>query len=380
MIIPTRERPETLQYALRTALNQCSHRLEVIVSDNFGQDNTATVVRSFQDPRLRLINPGRRLSMSDHWDYALLQAAGDYVLIMGDDDGIVPGALDKLEASILATRHLVYSWPRPIYNWPIDGEPARTVFVPSVGRASEINLINIARLAISMGGWKHARLPSMYHSAVAKRIPDAIREQTGRVFHSTQPDIFMAMAVPVFVQTSLELDYYVSVLGQSQRSFSGTRGRPSRTSVLQRFLEEYGAYKIHPTLFPGIPIALNLTPDSLLVAMDKFPKFYAGMKFNYDAMWAQIFRENAMAYHYPLTRLDVIRERHQIRRYHTFRLRRFLLHSAFQQSLELRRRVQARFSTSRGLARQPPDNICDFVERFVARSRPGMTGVSQRAL
>ena len=374
MIIPTRDRAETLPYTLRTALNQRSRRLEVIVSDNFSQDNTAAVVRSFSDPRLRLINPGRRLSMSDHWDYALLQAAGDYVLFIGDDDGIVPGALDKLEASILATHRLVYSWPRPIYRWPIDNDSAHTVFLPPVGQASEINLENIAKFAISMGGWRWARTPSMYHSAVAERIPATIREQTGRVFHSTQPDVFMAMAVPVFAKMSAELDYYVSVLGQSQKSNSGTSGRPNRAAYLEKFLEEYGGYKIHPTLFPGIPIALNLTPDSLLVAMEKFAGFYAGMKFNYDAMWAQILRENSGAYKYPLTSMDVISKRRQIRSYHPFNVRRFLLYSAFQQSLELRRRLRTRMSTSRRLAKGPPDNILDFVARFSDPVQPAWPG------
>ena len=125
IIIPTRERAETLGYTLRTVLDQITRNFEVIVSDNFSQDNTAQVVSSFSDPRIRLINPGRRLSMCDHWDFALLHAAGDYVMFIGDDDAILPGALDKLEASILSTHSLVYGWPKPIYVWPMDGKPAR---------------------------------------------------------------------------------------------------------------------------------------------------------------------------------------------------------------------------------------------------------------
>jgi glycosyltransferase involved in cell wall biosynthesis len=380
VIIPTRERAETLQYTLRTALDQRSRNFEVIVSDNFSQDNTAQVVRGFSDARLRLINPGRRLSMSDHWDFALLHAAGDYVMFVGDDDGIIPGALDKLEATILRSHCLAYCWPRPAYVWPIDGKPARVEFLPPATKASEVNLENLARLAISMGGWRWYLIPCMYHSALARRIPDTIREKTGRVFHATGPDLFMSMAVPVFVKTAINLGYCISVAGRSEKSNSGIIGRPDRREYFDKFIQEYGDYKIHPTLFPEIPIGLNLTADTFLVAMDKFPEFYGGMKFNYDAMWAFLLRDNSSTFKYKLSRLDIIRKRRQIRRYHPFRVSRFLVYSAFFQSLELRRRMLSRIRTFRGLANHPPDNIYDFVKELsLPGSDFGVTRVAQHS-
>ena len=369
VIIPTRERPETLQYTLRTALDQTSKNFEVIVSDNFSQDNTAEVVRSLSDPRLRLINPGRRLSMCDNWDFALLHAAGDYVMFIGDDDAVIPGALDKLEVSIRATHCLAYRWPRLAYIWPMDGKPARVDYLPPTTQASEVDLENLARLVVSMGGWRWPLIPCMYHSAVAKRIPDSIREKTGRVFHSMAPDAFMSMAVPVFAKTAMDLGYYVSVAGNSQKSNSGIIGRPDRHEYFDRFIQEYGDYKIHPTLFPGIPIAFSLISDSILVAMDKFPGFYGGMKFNYDAMWAFLFRLDSVMFAYDLRRLDIIRKRRQIRRYHPFDVGRFLLYSAFHQSVVLRSRILSRILTFRGAADHPPDNIRDFVRVLSGRNR-----------
>lgn len=362
VIIPTRERAETLQYTLRAALDQTSKNFEVIVSDNFSQDNTAQVVGSISDPRMRLINPGRRLSMCDNWDFALLQAAGDYVMFIGDDDAVIPGALDKLEVSIRAKPCLAYRWPRPAYIWPMDGKPARVAELPPTTEASEINLESLARVVVSMGGWRYPLIPCMYHSAVAKHIPDSIREKTGRVFHSMAPDVFMSMAVPVFAKTAIDLGYPVSAWGLSQKSNSGSSDRRDRHAIFDKFIQEYGDYKIHPTLFPEIPIGLNVTPDSILVAMDKFPDFYGGMKFNYDAMLALLFRFDSVMFGYDLRRLDIIRKRRQIRRYHPFDVKRFLLYLAFHQSLELRRAMQSRILRFRGLANHPPDNIHDFVK------------------
>lgn len=368
VIIPTREQPETLLYTLRTALDQASQNFEVIVSDNFSQDNTAQVVRSFSDPRLRLINPGRRLPMCDHWDFALLHAAGDYVMFLGGDDALIPEALDKLETSILNTPCLVYCWPRPIYIWPMDGKPARVTHLPSTTQAFEINLQNLAKQVVSMGGWRWPLIPSMYHSAVAKRIPDAIREKTGRVFHSTSPDIFMSMAVPAFAKTAINLGYCITVAGQSDKSNSGAMGRRERHDYFKRFIQEYGDYKIHPSLLPEAPIGLNLLVDSFLVAMDKFPEFYGGMKFNYDAMWALLCRLNySDKLKYNLTRLGIIRSRQRIRRFHPFHVSRFLLYAAFHLPPALRRQMRTRMLNFRRKASHPPDNIYDFVKTLALR-------------
>jgi hypothetical protein len=244
----------------------------------------------------------------------------------------------------------------------MDGKPARAFDLFPTTPAAEINLENPARAVVAMGGWKYPRIPCMYHSAVARRIPDSVRERTGRVFHSTQPDVFMSMVVPVFAKTAINLGYYVSVAGQSEKSNSGINQRAARHEYFDRFIQEYGDYKIHPTLFPEIPIGLNLAPDSLLVAMDKFPDFYGGMRFNYDAMWALLFRDNSVIFRYHLSRLDIIRKRRQIRRYHPFHVGRFLAYSAFHQSLALRRRMLLRIRTLRGLGAHPPDNIHDFVK------------------
>jgi glycosyltransferase involved in cell wall biosynthesis len=376
VLIPTRERAETLQYALETALDQSSRNLEIIVSDNFSQDNTAQVVKSFSDPRVRLINPGRRLSMCDNWEFALLHATGDYVTFIGDDDAIVPGALDKLEGAILSTHCLAYRWPVPIYKWPMDGQPARVDILPRITRASEIDLESLARMVVALGGWRWTQIPCMYYSAVAKRIPDTIREQTGRVFHSANTDVFMSMAVPVFAHTAVNVGYYVSVGGHSEKSNGGIIGRPRRHDHLERFIQEVGDYKLHPTLFPEFPLALNLFPDSILVAMDKFPGFYGGMKFNYDAMWAALLRINSFVFQYKLSSLDLLRKRRQIRRYHPFDVSRFLLYSAFHQSLALRDRIRARIRKFRTSGDHTPANIRDFVKQLsgLNSSRHGRGG------
>ena len=81
ILIPTRERADTLYHTIRACLNQTYSNYEVIVSDNYSQDNTYDVVHSFSDSRLKYINTGKRMSMSENFDFALSYVSDGYVML-----------------------------------------------------------------------------------------------------------------------------------------------------------------------------------------------------------------------------------------------------------------------------------------------------------
>src|SRR5215211_1243160 len=96
VIIPTLKRPDTLYYTIRTVIEQDYDNYQVIVSDNFSNDETSSVVASFKSNKIRYINPGRKLSMSHHWEFALQHVDTGFVTVLGDDDGMLPGGLRRI--------------------------------------------------------------------------------------------------------------------------------------------------------------------------------------------------------------------------------------------------------------------------------------------
>lgn len=118
VIIPTRERCDTLQSSLRTCVAQDYDNLEIVVSDNASQDRTREVVASFKDPRIRYVNPGRRVSMSHNWEFALSRVTDGYVTIMGDDDGVLPNAIKELDVLTRETGAKAVNWMHGFYGWP----------------------------------------------------------------------------------------------------------------------------------------------------------------------------------------------------------------------------------------------------------------------
>ena len=51
IVIPTKDRCDTLRYSLMSAISQSYQNYQVIVSDNASSDNTKSVVESFDDER-----------------------------------------------------------------------------------------------------------------------------------------------------------------------------------------------------------------------------------------------------------------------------------------------------------------------------------------
>lgn len=355
LVVPTRERKETLSFALQSALRQSSRSFEIVVGDNFSQDGTRELVDSLDDPRIHYCNSGRRLSMSDNWEFSLQHARGEYVLFIGDDDAVLPGGIDMLEAAINRTHHQAYMWDTPIYSWPIDEHRPDIARLQRPRRDGILDLKAMARFVFRFGGWRYWKIPGVYHAAVSTRLLEAIRRRTGRVFHTTQPDLFASMAVPVYADESYFLGCPVTSHGMSAKATSGSSVARNGDAVLATYMGEFGDYRIHGTLYPGTARYANLIADAFLVAKDLFPEFYGPITFNYTAMWAFLCRLRL------LTPREVFRDWKAVRQFHPFGPIAFLGYYAIHRLTLLRLRVLKRFSPTIPFARCIPADIDEFV-------------------
>jgi glycosyltransferase involved in cell wall biosynthesis len=367
LIIPTRERADTLGFTLATALLQTSSSrdYEVIVSDNLSADQTRQVTEGLGDPRVRYINTGQRLSMCDNYEYGLSHARGDYVLIIGDDDAVVPGAIDALLTLLRAQQQpQIYRWPLHTYDWPVRDQPARVAYLAPSYAQRTIDLKQIALFVVRNGGWKYYELPSPYHAAIPRGLLDGIRSRTGRVFHSTQPDVFTAMALPALADRAIDVGFSISFNGRSSRSNGLGFITLNARANIDRFLREYGNYHLHPSLFPGVPGAANMIPDAILLACDMFPELYGGTTFNYDAMWAFSCR------HRFVSHLDVLSKSGKIRAHHPFHAARFLYFSALQEGAVIRRKILDTMIAPKYTG-DAMDNILNFAKTLAGDPRLG---------
>ena len=374
LIVPTRERAATLGSTLATALDQKCQEYEVIVSDNASTDRTAEVVHEFDDSRLRYVNTGKRLSMCGNYEFALSHACGDYVIFVGDDDAVVPNAIDRLISQMRpASERRAYMWPLHIYDWPVGGRTGRVAYLAPNREPSELLLKPKARDVVRRGGWKYYELPSPYHAAIPRLVLDDIRASTGRVFHSTQPDVFTAMAIPAFANRALNLGTPITFNGRSASSNGLGFVDKSAQANIQRFLREYGNYPFHPSLYPGVAASANMIPDAILRARDLFPDLYRDSEFSYEAMWAFSCR------HRFVSHLEVLRSVGRIRQYHPFRVNTFLQYALLHEGAALRRQLLNLATPTARLDRYARNNIREFAGAIAAEAAQAQQAVAHVA-
>jgi glycosyltransferase involved in cell wall biosynthesis len=118
VVIPTRERADTLRFALRTCIDQTFDDYEIVVSDNYSSPATRAVVDEAASPKVRYFRTPEPLAMSRNWEFAVERARGEYVLVIGDDDGLLPTGLAELDALTRDRAPKAVRWDCAFYTWP----------------------------------------------------------------------------------------------------------------------------------------------------------------------------------------------------------------------------------------------------------------------
>jgi glycosyltransferase involved in cell wall biosynthesis len=93
--IPTYNRAQMLRSTLKGVLDQGYDDIVVVVSDNGSEDETSDVVTSIGDPRIRYVRRDRNYGALDNINYVLTLAETEFVVLLPDDDGLLPGGLQR---------------------------------------------------------------------------------------------------------------------------------------------------------------------------------------------------------------------------------------------------------------------------------------------
>ena len=206
IVIPTRERSDTLMHSISTALSQDYKNYEVLVSDNASLDQTREKVKSINDSRLRYINTGKRVSMSENWEFALSHVEEGWVTVLGDDDAILPGALSSVNRIIKKTGTLAVRSNGCSYKWPsLMGSSYGQIDI-STKKGYEVRCSRRSLQKVLDGKLGYSELPMLYNGGfISTTLIKKAKEKSGNLFCSMIPDVYSAI-----VFTLLSEDYVYS--------------------------------------------------------------------------------------------------------------------------------------------------------------------------
>jgi hypothetical protein len=264
VIIPTRERADTLRFALRTCLDQDFDDYELIVSDNHSSPATRAVVDECASPKVRYVRTDKPVAMSTNWEFAVGRARGEYVVLIGDDDGLLPHALRELDRLARDTGARAIRWTAAYYTWPtvaVEGQ-GNYLRVPLGREVCERDAAEVIREVTEFRAF-YTDLPMLYNAAVHRDLLDALRARAGRVFPHPVPDVYSGFAVAHAAGRFLSVTAPMSVSGQSRASIGlATFFFRGRSATSDEFFALNAADGLHsertvPDLpvFPHVPVA-----------------------------------------------------------------------------------------------------------------------------
>ncbi len=274
VVIPTRERPTYLRHALATCLDQEIDDYEILVCDNGVSAAAKQVVDEAGASRVRYLRAPGPLAMTDSWEFAVSQAQGDFILVIGDDDGLLPHALRELDRLLSRLQQPVLRWEAAFYTWPDVDLPGQGDFLRlPLGRG--LHMLDATSTMASVISFETAyvRLPTFYNTAIHRSIVEDLQRRGGRVFRSRYPDVYSGFVVGHLVGRYPSVDAPMSIAGVSGRSTGVAnlfRYGQSPIDADYRELNAQARIERHSSvpdlpIFPEVPVA-----DAFQLAKDRF--------------------------------------------------------------------------------------------------------------
>jgi hypothetical protein len=195
--------------------------------------------------------------MKENWERAVAAATGNYLTIIGDDDGILAGAcsdaariLDRYPVDVLTWRPAAYFWPESAVTTLHNRLQA---YLPKAGFELQ-DPRTLLYLAYRFRD-HHYTMPMMLHSFVGRPLVDRVVKGLGCYFSSAAPDIASAVADAWFGKSCILSHRPLSISGISHHS-TGFRMHFSRDLKLRRQAEE-AAFDREVEFHPSLPNSRN---------------------------------------------------------------------------------------------------------------------------
>jgi glycosyltransferase involved in cell wall biosynthesis len=231
VVIPTHNRLELLKDAMDSVLRQKYDNWELVVFDNCSTEDIRGYVESLKNPQIRYARSDAFLPVTDSWNSAIDLAKGDYVIFLGDDDGLAPGYFTDAEKIIrdFNTPDVLYStifqfmhpgvapWDRAGYV----AELKNAFFFVGKDKPFLLQKDDIQKAVAGSLSFRRNFTFNIQAFTFSRAFLNTLRKD-GPVFHPPFPDYYLANVALVKARSIVAVPKPISITGVSRASFGFT--------------------------------------------------------------------------------------------------------------------------------------------------------------
>ncbi len=301
VVVPTKNRYGYLEPLVRLIESFSEGQVELIIEDN-SDDNSLflPVLDKLSFPDLHYFYNEKPIPIRENLDNAIAHSTGEYVCVIGDDDGVLPSIIHCVEwmkvnsVEAIIPMVVTYTWPDHDEITLERGGVARCSFFKKGKIVEELDPIQTLDDALKNGFLDRGKLPICYHGIVSRKALDRIYSIGGMYSPGPSPDIAAGVALSLVVKKYALINYPIIISGASQQHGGGA------------YRMKYGAAEIKDIPF--------LPKDSYEVWEKKLPKIWS-----VETIWP----ESAIKALRYMKRDDLIDKINFNRIYFEFLVRRF---------------------------------------------------------
>src|SRR6266568_2307712 len=227
ILLPTRNRLDLLRYAVESVRLQDYLDWEVVISDNASTEDVAGFAASYADQRIRYYRTERELPVTENWNAVLERSTGDYVIMLGDDDGLMRNCLTAAHKiigqwhhpDVIYTQALQFAYPGAIPGHPRGFvQVAYNDFLKGVERPLLLSRQTAWEMVRSAMSFRLRYGFNMQHFIFSRKLVETLRSK-GPFFQSPYPDYYAANAIMLAAQTVVANPQPLIMIGISPKSF-----------------------------------------------------------------------------------------------------------------------------------------------------------------
>lgn len=237
IIIATKNRQKYLLKAVESILEVSDNSFELVIQDNSDKDTLRQDLAKYKDDkRLVYRYTNEAFSFIDNFNASIELSSGEYLCLIGDDDGINPelfeivkwmkaNNIDALTGNLAAN----YRWantgaPDTLFTKMTDSTLTVTHFK---GDIFNVDIEDSLKKLMQNGATNYLEfyMPKLYHGVVRRSYFEKVREITGEYINGLSPDIYSSVSLACLIKNLVYVDYPITIPGVCAESGSIKEGQ-----------------------------------------------------------------------------------------------------------------------------------------------------------